>query len=194
MQNIHISRYADPIAVGFQGTVSPEDRSWIVFVANDGEATLWRRTSPHLPNPPSTGDTDTTYVDVELPTASTIKDGQFPQPVFEGRLGAGPLDFTLTPAKEPFGDALTPADHQREAEAHPEARSGFYATLNCRAISCWGETEHEAIRGLLNTVAQLCTAGSLDHTGAPMTGSKRRYEAVYGKSPSSPEPSVVPIP
>ena len=41
MQNIHVRRYKD--AHAFQGSVEPEDRSWVVFVDKDGHATFWRR-------------------------------------------------------------------------------------------------------------------------------------------------------
>jgi len=41
MQNIHVRRYKD--AHNFQGSVEPEDRSWIVFIDKDGHATFWRK-------------------------------------------------------------------------------------------------------------------------------------------------------
>jgi len=41
MQNIHVKRYQTPGV--WAGTVEPEDRSWIVFLASDGEASFWRR-------------------------------------------------------------------------------------------------------------------------------------------------------
>ena len=41
MQRIYVKRYVN--APNYQGMIEPEDRSWIVFIANDGEATLWRR-------------------------------------------------------------------------------------------------------------------------------------------------------
>ena len=43
MQNIHVRRYQQPAPGGYQGTVEPEDRSWIVFIDKDGHATFWRR-------------------------------------------------------------------------------------------------------------------------------------------------------
>jgi hypothetical protein len=36
MQKIKIERYDDPKAIGYQGYVEPEDRSWILYVENDG--------------------------------------------------------------------------------------------------------------------------------------------------------------
>lgn len=41
MQNIHVRRYKD--AHNFQGSIEPEDRSWIVFIDKDGHATFWRK-------------------------------------------------------------------------------------------------------------------------------------------------------
>ena len=41
MQNIHVKRYQSPN--GYQGSIEPEDRSWIVFVDDAGKATFWRR-------------------------------------------------------------------------------------------------------------------------------------------------------
>jgi len=43
MQAIHVKRYATPGV--WAGTIEPEDRNWIVFVASDGAASFWRRTS-----------------------------------------------------------------------------------------------------------------------------------------------------
>ena len=40
MQNIHVNRYQQP-AAGFDGTIEPEDRSWILWVAVDGTPSLW---------------------------------------------------------------------------------------------------------------------------------------------------------
>lgn len=42
MQNIHVKRYEAPTA-GYLGSIEPEDRSWIVFVAADGTPSLWER-------------------------------------------------------------------------------------------------------------------------------------------------------
>jgi len=38
MQNITIGRYDHPESVGFSGWVEPEDRSWILFIKDDGSA------------------------------------------------------------------------------------------------------------------------------------------------------------
>jgi len=35
MQNIHIKRYNHPQDVGYQGTIEPEDGSWILFIPLD---------------------------------------------------------------------------------------------------------------------------------------------------------------
>ena len=61
MQNIHVKRYSNPEAVGFQGSIEPEDRSWIVFIRNDGETSFWRRTEAEA----SVGRTDSRYANVE---------------------------------------------------------------------------------------------------------------------------------
>lgn len=188
MQNIHVKRYANPAAIGYQGAIEPEDRSWVVFVAADGEATLWRRVENV-----TLDDTDGTkiehaYVDVELPGHMTPGHplhsmGEPPFPAFDPAADK-PLDFTVTPMREPMMDAIDGAGHAKEDEFYPNRRDGFIATLNCRNIGSWGPTEHDAVRGLLNYVAKLCVAGCLDHTGQPMThrGSNRRYKAVFGES------------
>ncbi len=41
MQPIHVKRYQNPN--GYQGSIEPEDRSWVVFIDDQGRATLWRR-------------------------------------------------------------------------------------------------------------------------------------------------------
>lgn len=46
---------------------------------------------------------------------------------------------------------------------------GFVALLGQRDIAAVGATEHEAITGLLNYVAELCASGQLDETGEPLT-------------------------
>ena len=161
MQNVRISRYATP-AAGFAGTVSPEDGSWIVFVATDGEALFYRRTEAS----DLEGGTRSTYVDVELPGLALPDTGRLPTPEqigFPAHEHPGPLDYEVAPGTDP-----------------ESGRAGFYARLNARAIMAWGETEHAAIRALLNYVAHLCTAGCLDHTGRPMQSNPRRYRAVFG--------------
>lgn len=167
MPNIHVQRYASPST--FAGNIEPEDRSWIVFVAVNGEATFWRRSKRT-----KLGEkTEHVYVDAELPThvidgIDTAEPSQPPPPWGH----PGPLDFTIEPATGP-GD-----------------QPGFFASLNVRAIACWGETEHDATRGLLNYVASLCTAGALDHTGQPTVSNPRRYAAVFGGEHAAPEPAA----
>jgi len=36
MGNITVGRYDNPADVGYQGWIEPDDRSWIMFVSNDG--------------------------------------------------------------------------------------------------------------------------------------------------------------
>lgn len=188
MQPIHVKRYNNPAAVGYQGSVEPDDRSWIVFIDNEGLATLWRRVESKSGAVYRDGKViepekvDHSYVDVELPTAFDSLNNTTPMvPPHPPSSFPGPLDYTVEPGVECFGDALSPADHARERAAHPEAKHGFYAKLSHRAIMCWGETEHEAVRYLMNYVACLCTAGSMDHTGKPMAGNQRRSKAVWGE-------------
>lgn len=40
MQNIHVKRYADN-GHSYCGSIEPEDRSWIVFIDNEGNPSLW---------------------------------------------------------------------------------------------------------------------------------------------------------
>ncbi len=178
MTNIHVKRYPDPKAIGWELTIEPEGRDWIVFVPHGDNPALFFRRVEVLDEE---GKTVHAYADVELPGTLPMQHLQppcSPPPPAEGR---GPLDFEVVPYREPMGDAISPADHARERERFPEAREGFLAKLNARAVGCWGETEHEAIRALLNHVVRLAVAGCLDHTGEPMkASSKRRYQAVFG--------------
>ena len=152
MQNIHVKRYETPTV--WAGSIEPEDRSWIVFIAADGASTFWRRANVDHKD---IGDAEHGYVDAELPTGCCNNSGvpletQSPLPV------RNPLDFEVT-----------------------TQGSKFFAILNARDIAGEGATEHEAIQNLLNYVAQLCVAGSLDHTGAAVIGrNQRRYQAVFG--------------
>lgn len=41
MQNITVTRYADPKAVGWAGYLEPADGSWIAFIGRDGRPTLF---------------------------------------------------------------------------------------------------------------------------------------------------------
>lgn len=43
MQAIHVKRYAE--LSSWAGTIEPEDRGWILFVAVDGGVQLWRAAS-----------------------------------------------------------------------------------------------------------------------------------------------------
>lgn len=36
MSNIEVGRYDHPESVGYQGWIQPSDRTWILFVKNDG--------------------------------------------------------------------------------------------------------------------------------------------------------------
>lgn len=177
MQNIHVQRYLHP-GVGYQGTIEPEDRSWVVVVDKDGDATLWRR----VQTSPLDGKVEHVYGDVELPSRTADHPLHPPSVLAPCAVDQGdnPFDFTVNPEREPKMDAIDPAGHAREDELYPDRRDGFIARLNCRSVGAWGETEHEAIRALMYYIIKLCTAGSLDHTGGPVVGNRRRYQAVFG--------------
>ena len=36
MNNIKVGRYTNPVNIGWQGWIEPEDRSWIAFIDLDG--------------------------------------------------------------------------------------------------------------------------------------------------------------
>lgn len=189
MKNVRISRFISPVN-GCAGTIAPEDGAWVVVVDTAGDAVFLRRSEVTDLN---SGDTEALYVDVELPgvvaTPEEVRAGALPE-LPKLKEWPGPIDYTVEPAIEPMMDALSPADHAREQALGP--RPGFMAMLNVRNVGAWGETEHEAVRALLNIVAQLCVAGSLDHTGRPMRAtSRRRREAVFGIEPAGFEPSLV---
>lgn len=159
MQNIHVKRYSNQGL--WAGTVEPEDRGWVVFIAADGEATFWRRIEVVEDGNPS-GKTEHVYIDAELPrgVARVLEDGavgpMLPTP--EPTPDVGPLDYTV----------------------HKQEDGSWAALLNARSVGCNGADEHEAIRNLMNYVAQLCVAGCMDHTGAPVVGANpRRYKAVW---------------
>ena len=158
MQNIHVKRY-QPELKEWQGTISPEDGSWIVFVDSAGEPFFYRRGNVEKAD----GKLEEIYVDVELPCALPVPEGGIPPKDLRHHT-EDPIDYHVEPNNDP---------------KHPEEK--FIAHLNVRAVAATGRTEHEAVRRLLNYVAQLCTSGSLDHTGAPSYGNKRRYEYVWGK-------------
>lgn len=46
MQNICVSRYAHPKAVGWAGWVEPTDKSWIVFIGLDGRPLAFLNRDP----------------------------------------------------------------------------------------------------------------------------------------------------
>jgi hypothetical protein len=64
MQNIHIQRYPNPAAVHYQGCIAPEDRSWILWIEEDGTPRLWRRVECHA-NEDGTGDVVEAYMAAE---------------------------------------------------------------------------------------------------------------------------------
>lgn len=100
------------------------------------------------------GHTEHRYIDVEI-----------------SRSGMPP-DAAIS--KEPM-----PANLTFEVSEQPDG--AFCARLGQRDIAADGTTRDEAITGLLNYVAQLCTAGCLDPTGEPVPGvSPRRQAAVSG--------------
>lgn len=49
MQNINVRRYKQPAPGGFQGSIEPEDCSWVIFIDKDDHATFWRRGELELP-------------------------------------------------------------------------------------------------------------------------------------------------
>lgn len=176
MNNIHVRRFATSEA--WQGLIEPEDRSWFVLIDDKGEATFWRQCPAPDELGPDVGATQQFYIDAELPGGRLFVDE--PIPVQEPPKPGEPrsLDFTLAPTN---GEDVPTPEGQR-------ASPGFWAHLNARQVSCFGETEHLAMKNLLNYVAELCTAGCLDHTGRPMPGHlARRYNAVFGDpTPESP--------
>lgn len=170
MQSIHVKRYLSGQGTGWQGCVEPEDRSWILFVHDNGTPVLYRRieivNGSKVDGEPSK--VEHVYVDAEFPCAPTVGSGAVPS---EGASVALP--------EAPFHRSLGALDYRIE-NVHDEAGNpAFAAHLNCRSVAATGDTEHEAVKGLLNFVAELCTAGSLDHTGAPSHGNARRYHAVW---------------
>lgn len=168
-QTVHVRRYPDPRAVGgWEMAIEPDDRRFVLFVPTEGDALLYRRVDVRNED----GTIEHLYADVELPFSLPMQhlqtmDGPPPMPKSEEGRPWNPLDFTVRRATLESGV------------------EGFMASLNCRAIEAEGENEHEAVRNLMNYVAQLCTAGVLDHTGEPCLmnpSSNRRYEAVFGPS------------
>jgi hypothetical protein len=169
MQNIHVKRFNDNV----RGVIEPDDRNWLLVVDADDTAVFYRRTEAKIVN----GKACHRYTDAELPTRGGI--------CAEDTEGCG--DFEAAPMPPPAGGSshfsnVGPLDFKivPGGDVHPDREGGCYAQLNARAVMCWGENEHEAIRNLLNYVAQLCTAGCMDHTGLPVAGhNRRRYQAVF---------------
>lgn len=46
VSNITVGRYDDPQSVGYQGWIEPDDKSWIMFVANDGRPVAFLNRAP----------------------------------------------------------------------------------------------------------------------------------------------------
>jgi hypothetical protein len=46
MGNITVGRYDRPGSTGYQGWVEPEDRSWVMFVRNDGSPVVFLDRDP----------------------------------------------------------------------------------------------------------------------------------------------------
>lgn len=165
--NINVRRYAEGGPAGWEGTVEPDDGSWIVLLPTDGGAALfYRRAKLELLD----GQTEHHYYDVELP--GTAADAVRPDPLAQVKPPELPCSW---PASE------YAIDYTVEPGPGVDNEPGFHARLSAREIGCWAPTEHEAIQGLLNYAIRLAVAGALDHTGKPMRHiSSRRYDAVFG--------------
>jgi hypothetical protein len=162
-KHIHVQRFPETAALAL--LVTPHDRSWALQVDHHDEAVFFRRVPSAETPEPIDGYPDGTkhvYVDAELPSVDAADETPSDLPV---QSYPGPIDWTIVPGKE---------------GAWEGARDGFFAMLNVRSVAYWGETEHEAVRDLVNDVARLCTAGSLDHTGRPVMGNPRRRRMVNG--------------
>jgi hypothetical protein len=46
MQKIKVTRYSDPLAVGWAGYIEPEDGSWIAFIGLDGRPVFFLNRDP----------------------------------------------------------------------------------------------------------------------------------------------------
>lgn len=174
MQELKVAEFYAPDNGGIKGAIEPEDKSWVLLLDEEGTPYLWRRAldMSKYPNPTSSVEEGlhTMYYDVELPGAVTVRHplevlASLPVP---NLMVKDPLDYTIEPAKEPKMDAIDAVGHAEEDRLYPDRRDGFLAMLNCRSVGFWGETEHAAIKGLLNGVAVLCSKGYLDFTGRPM--------------------------
>jgi hypothetical protein len=181
MQPIHVKRYLTPN--DWAGYIEPEDRTWIVFVHSNGEATFWRRTEVSVDNN-ETPVTTSGYVDVEVPRGIAVGTGKPVLPAPVPTEWPGPIDYKtyFVPAQE-----ARPAPEDGSTPASQGMKAYWAAELSCRDIVFIGDTEHEAVQCLVNEVARLCTAGCMDHTGLPVPGvSPRRRAAVWG--PPEPQP------
>ncbi len=164
MQNIHVKRYGN-IDCGYQGSIEPEDRAWIVFIDAKGEATFWRRDSLCEADD---GSPQHHYVDVELLNPQMA-------------MGEAVPPSGMPAGTEPMLDYSVRQLDEGEASG-PDSEMRFAAKLNCREIEALGTDEHDAVKRLLNYVAQLCVAGCLDHTGQPGTINPRRYAHVWPRA------------
>jgi hypothetical protein len=128
---------------------------------------FFRRVPTENPTPEDPDKVEYAYVDAELPSVGigdlTAKSRDEAIRSAELHDGGGPIDYDIFPGPE--GD-------------WEGAKMGWWARLNVRAILFWGETEHAAVRRMMNGIARLCTAGSLDHTGRPVLGNPRRRAAL----------------
>lgn len=46
MDGIRIEEYQNPDCVGFLGWIEPDDKSWILFVRNDGQPLFFGKRNP----------------------------------------------------------------------------------------------------------------------------------------------------
>lgn len=46
MTNIYVGRYSDSDQIGYQGWIEPIDRTWIMFITNDGSPTVFLHRDP----------------------------------------------------------------------------------------------------------------------------------------------------
>lgn len=58
MQNIHVRRYDE--SNSYQGSIEPDDRSWVVFIDSAGKPSLWVRRGEQAAD----GQTQADYVNV----------------------------------------------------------------------------------------------------------------------------------
>lgn len=46
MKNISVQRYAPSAGHGFSGCIEPEDRSWVLFIRDGGDAVFFSKRDP----------------------------------------------------------------------------------------------------------------------------------------------------